>query len=182
MMCGFPLTCVIPFSYFAFYAFVQKYAGSTLAMYCVSAVWHVLEILNLMGETCNLKDNVKQGMHCNYRLFSHARLDPGPRDELSRGLMGQTEDTSGEGSEYREPLLFESLLCYTSLLQKTYIGTSFAYRKKFEEDFQFTKTGEKLSVGFAVKPLQRQCAPWGRPRRALSWEPHSASSVQLPEL
>lgn len=49
--------------------------------------------------------------------------------------MGQTEDASGKGSEYRDPLLFKSLLYSTSLLQKTYIGTSFAYRKKFEEDF-----------------------------------------------
>lgn len=60
---------MIPFSYFAFYAFVQKYAGSTLARYCASAVWNALEILNLMGATCNLMDNVKQGMHCNIDFF-----------------------------------------------------------------------------------------------------------------
>lgn len=53
--------------------------------------------------------------------------------------MGQTEDTSGKGSGHRDPLLFRSLLCYTSLSQKTCIGTSFAYRKNFEEDLEFTK-------------------------------------------
>ena len=178
----FSPTCVIPFSNFAFYSFVQKYAGCTLAMYCVSAVWDVLEILNLMGATCNLMDNVKQGIYCNINFFLMLGWTQDP--EMSRHVdwlakrKTRLEKLPNTGIRCFLKVCFTPLCSYK---RPTLVPVSLTERNS-KKIFEFTEKGEKCSVRFAVKPLQRQCAPWGRARRALSWEPRSASSVQLPEL